>query len=98
MRKFGLAVLVVFAIGCGAPQPQSSAMGDLAADNTLLKEANAAASTAVQASGDCDRVKAAAPEALRKLDEILTRARTGTARTAIEALKKQVNDAVQPCP
>lgn len=100
MRKILVVlVLAAAAVGCGGgAQPERSQAGDAVADTQTMKEAQAAAEQVVRASGDCDAVKAAEPEALRKLDEIKGRMHTGAGQTALAALRKQVTDASQACP
>jgi hypothetical protein len=102
MKKnmMGLLFLVALGLGCGggAGQPERSQLGDVAADSQTMKEAKAVAEEVVGLAGDCDAVKAAAPEALRKLDEIKGRARTGAGQTAIDSLRKQVTDTAGVCP
>jgi hypothetical protein len=96
----GLLVCVALGLGCSGQvgQPERSQLGDAAADSQTMKEATAAAEEVVRAAGDCDAVKAAAPEALRKLDEIKSRVRTGAGQTAIDSLRKQVTDTAGACP
>jgi len=99
MRNALIVLFATFAAaGCGSPQPERSQLGDVAADSVTMKEATAAAEEVVRAAGDCDAVKAAQPEALRKLDEIKPRLRTGAGQTSLAALRKQVTDTAQACP
>src|SRR5690242_7860781 len=93
MRNATLVLVGTLALsGCGQPQAERSQLGDIAADNVTMKEATAAAEGVIRSAGDCDAVKAAEPEALRQLDEIKPRLRTGAAQTALAALRKQVTD------
>jgi outer membrane murein-binding lipoprotein Lpp len=71
---------------------------DLAADTNVLRDANAASSDVVRSAGDCEAVKAALPEANRKLDELERRVRTSTGQASLRALRKQVNDVAGMCP
>jgi hypothetical protein len=102
MKKDTMALLLFVTLGFGCSgqvgQPERSQLGDAAADTQTMKEAKAAAEEVVGVAGDCDAVKAAAPEALRKLDEIKGRARTGAGQTAIDSLRKQVTDTAGVCP
>jgi len=99
MRNALLVLLALTAAGCNSsPAPERSQLGDVAADSRTMKEATAAAEEVVRASGDCEVVKAAAPGALQKLDEIRGRVRTGAGQTTIASLRKQVTDAAEMCP
>lgn len=95
----GLVFVLLFGFGCGSPPPpERTAASDAAADTQALREANAAAGPVVRATGDCAAVKAAAPNALRELDEIAPRVRTGAGQMSLDLLRKQVQDAVNICP
>ncbi len=92
-----LVVLLLPLVACQGQSPEGQAT-DIAADNQILKEANAAASAVVQAAGDCAAVKAAIDEANRKLDEAERQVRTPVGRTTINTLKKQVRTIADACP
>jgi len=92
-----LLALLVPLVACQGHDPESQAT-DIAADNQILREANAAASSVVQAAGDCTAVKAAIDEANRKLDEAERQVRTPVGRTTINTLKKQVRTVADACP
>jgi hypothetical protein len=97
-----LALLVV---GCHKKEegtPPSKDLGaqaaDVASDTDALREANAAANPVVRAAGDCEAVKAALPEANRRLDAVAGSVRTVTGRTTLEAIRKRVNTIAELCP
>jgi hypothetical protein len=71
---------------------------DVISDTDALREANAAANPVVRAAGDCDAVKAALPEANRRLDAVAGSVRTATGRTTLEAVRKRVNTIAETCP
>jgi hypothetical protein len=71
---------------------------DVVSDTDALREANAAANPVVRAAGDCDAVKAALPEANRRLDAVAASVRTVTGRTSLEAIRKRVNTIAEICP
>lgn len=96
--RSALCVFIALTVACGSPPPQRSAPGDTIADSQAIKEANAVAGEAMRVAGDCEALKAAAPEALRQLDQIGTRVRTTVGQTSLAALRKQVTDAVGVCP
>ena len=98
MRTVAVFLLLV-GLGCGSPPPpERTQASDATADTRTLREANAAAGPVIRLTGDCDAVKAAAPEALRQLDEIATRVRTPAGHTTLRVLRKQVEDAASICP
>ncbi len=71
---------------------------DVVSDTNALREANAAANPVVRAAGDCEAVKAALPEANRRLDAVEGSVRTVTGRTTLEAIRKRVNTIAETCP
>ena len=71
---------------------------DVASDTDALRAANAAAGEVVRSAGDCDKVKAALPDANRSLDEIEKNVRTAAGRTTFLAVRKRMNDIAQLCP
>jgi len=85
-----------------APTPPPSGLGadvaNIASDTRVVKEAQEAASAILRNTDDCDAVKARVAEVQAALDQSQARARTGTGRTAIENLKKQVRDVAAACP
>jgi hypothetical protein len=109
MRLVLVFCALVAAAGCGgkaevkpegtpAQKDFGTQVGDAGADTKTLADANAAASEVVRAAGDCDAVKAALPEAQRKLDEIGPNVRTQAGRVSFEVIRKRVNDIAQMCP
>jgi hypothetical protein len=73
-------------------------VGDIGHDLPIVKRAQAAANEVVRATGDCDAVKEALPNAQAVVDETLSQVRTGASRTTITNLKKQINDVAGACP
>lgn len=86
----------------GKPEAESGNIGtsaaNIAMDSAAMRDANLAAGDVIRATGDCETVKAGAPEALRKLDEIAGRIRTPGGKTSLESLRKQVTTAAEACP
>lgn len=99
-RTLLFAALPLLAFACSGSQEENlgSQMADVITDTELMKEANAAAAEVVRHGADCDGVKAALPEANRKLDDIGQKVRTATGRTTLGAIRKQVNNAAELCP
>jgi hypothetical protein len=102
-----LALATLFAVGCGGGATQKAEppkgglgeqVGDTAFDTQVMKEANDAAGSVVRVAADCDAVKAALPEANRRLDEAAGKLRTATGRTSLDAIRKQVKAAAEACP
>jgi hypothetical protein len=83
-----------------APPPKDigAQAADVVSDTDALREANAAANPVVRAAGDCDGVKAALPEANRRLDAVAGSVRTATGRTSLEVIRKRVNTIAETCP
>jgi len=109
MKKTVLPVLTaVVLVACSAgskdasERPKDKDIGaqaaDVASDTAALRAANTAAGEVVRSAGDCDKVKAALPEANRSLDEIEQSVRTATGKTTLLAVRKRVNDIAQMCP
>ena len=109
MKNTLLPVLIgVMLVACGAgskdtsEKPKDKDIGaqaaDVASDTAALRAANEAAGEVVRSAGDCDRVKAALPEANRSLDEIENNVRTAAGKTTFLAVRKRVNDVAQMCP
>ncbi len=101
-----IAVLVLSLAGLGAgckKEPASrKSLGGMAAaitaDTEVLRDANAAANEIIRATGDCEAVKAALPETLRKFDQVEAKLRTQTGRDTLAALRAQVRAITQVCP
>ena len=101
-----VAAAALLACSSNAKEPPPKAQGkdvgaqaaDVASDTEALRAANEAAGDVVRAAGDCEAVKAALPEANRRLDEIENSVRTATGRTTLAAVRKRVNDVAQLCP
>lgn len=109
MAKMLLPVLVGLALaGCsgGSNEPSEPARGkdigaqaaDVSSDTNALRAANGAAGEVVRSAGDCEKVKAALPEANRSLDEIEKSVRTAAGKTTFLAVRKRVNDIAEMCP
>lgn len=102
-----LLLVALLAAGCGSGSTQQAEpgkgglgeqVGDAASDTQVMKEANDAAASVVRVAADCDAVKAALPDANRRLDEAAGKVRTATGRTSMDALRKQVKTAAEACP
>jgi hypothetical protein len=97
-----LAAVLLAACSSDSPKPPEKNLGaqaaDIASDTEALRAANAAAGEVVRAAGDCEAVKAALPEANRRLDEIEENVRTATGRTTLAALRKRVGEVAELCP
>jgi hypothetical protein len=100
-----LATLLV--AGCGGGSKEKAEppkgglgeqVGDTAFDTQVMKEANDAAGSVVRVAADCDAVKAALPEANRRLDEAAGKLRTATGRTSLDSLRQQVKKVAEACP
>ena len=109
MKKTLLPALIgVVLAGCGAGSKDASgtAQGkdiggqaaDVASDTDALRAANEAAGEVVRSAGDCEKVKAALPEANRSLDEIEKNLRTAAGKTTFRAVRKRMNDITELCP
>ena len=109
MKKTLLPVLIgVVLAGCGAGAKDASGAAqdkdigaqaaDVASDTNALRAANAAAGEVVRSAGDCDKVKAALPDANRSLDEIEKSVRTAAGTTTFQAVRKRVSDVAELCP
>lgn len=101
-----LVALSFAACSAGPQEPPATTSGkdvgaqaaDVASDTAALRAANAAAGEVVRAAGDCEAVKAALPEAIRRLEEIEGSVRTQAGRTTFEAVRKRVHDLAELCP
>ena len=67
-------------------------------DTNVLEEASAAANAVVRNAGDCDAVKAALPEATRKLEEAEGKVQTVTGRETLNALRVRMKGIAETCP
>ena len=67
-------------------------------DTNVLEEASAAAGAVVRNAGDCDAVKAALPEATRKLEEAEGKVQTVTGRETLNALRTRMKSIAETCP
>jgi hypothetical protein len=72
--------------------------GRIGNDNDVMREANAAAGDVIRAAGDCEAVKAALPEARRKLDELAAKIQTETGKASLGALRTRVDQVAELCP
>jgi hypothetical protein len=106
--KRGIAVAVSLFVmsACGggkpAPSPSPSGVGAvlkaMEMDMNTMKEANAAASDVIRASGDCDAARPLIAAANARLDEAQRKVQTSTGRTTLDALRKKVRDVAENCP
>jgi hypothetical protein len=72
--------------------------GRVGHDTQVMREANAAAGDVIRAAGDCEGVKAALPEARRKLDELQGKIQTKTGQESLAALRTRVDQVAELCP
>ena len=109
MKKTLLPALIgVVLAGCGAGSKDASGTAkdkdigsqaaDVASDTDALRAANEAAGDVVRSAGDCERVKAALPDANRSLDEIEKSVRTAVGKTTFQAVRKRMSDIALLCP
>ncbi len=95
--------LVLAAAGCTKDAEEhkknlGQAAADTAEDTKTLGEVEGAVNQVIRNESDCDVVKAAMPEAQRRLDEAKDKLRTAAGRATLEALKTQVRTISQNCP
>ena len=90
----------VLLVGCGkeAKKDLGSQVGDIASDTAVLRQAQGAVNEVIRNAADCDAAKPAIAEAHRALEEALSKVRTATGRTTLEALRKQVSNVAEACP
>jgi len=72
--------------------------GRVGHDTQVMREANAAAGDVIRAAGDCEGVKAALPDARRKLDELRAKIQTETGKESLDALRTRVDQVAELCP
>jgi len=72
--------------------------GRVGHDTQVMRQANAAAGDVIRAAGDCEGVKAALPEARRKLDELKAEIQTETGKDSLAALRTRVDQVAELCP
>ena len=108
MKNRLVPVLIgVVLAGCGAGSKAASETAkdkdiggqaaDVASDTDAMRAANEAAGDVVRSAGDCEKVKAALPEANRSLDEIEKSVRTAVGRTTFQAVRKRMSDIALLC-
>ena len=97
-----LALLVT---GCGMTKDAEQhkkdlgeAAADAAADTRTLGDTQAAVNEVIKDMADCDRVKAALPEAQRKIEAADKALRTAAGRATLDAYRAQVRTASTNCP
>lgn len=99
MRTLMLALLVTaFFPGCKGKDDIGTQAAKIEEDTAILRDANGAANEVVRNAGDCDAVKAALPEATKKLDEAAKLVRTAAGQLTIDTLRKQVRTIAEACP
>jgi hypothetical protein len=102
MGRTTAALLIVVLSACAEDKPPQKdigqQMGDLAADNITVKQAQAAANEVVRNAGDCDLARPGIVEANRRLDEAMAKVRTATGRTTLDVLRKRVATVADACP
>jgi polyhydroxyalkanoate synthesis regulator phasin len=72
-------------------------VSDVVNDTDLMREAKTAANQIIRNQADCEMVKAHIEEVRQKLDEVERKLQTAAGRTAIEPLRKQVNNIAEAC-
>ena len=99
-----LIVLATAALlaGCSSkPDPGKKTLGqqtaDITEDTRTLEDATAAVNSVVRNSTDCEVVKAALPDANRRLDEAKGKLKTVAGMTSLDALRAQVKSVAQNC-
>lgn len=105
-RVIAVAVTVLVMSACGggkpAPSPSPSGLGAqvkaMEMDMNTMKEANAAASDVIRASGDCDAARPLIAAANARLDEAQRKVQTSTGQQTLDALRKKVRDVSESCP
>jgi hypothetical protein len=99
MRTLTLALLLAaFLPGCKSKDDIGTQAAKIEEDTAILRDANGAANQVVRNAGDCDAVKAALPEAAKKLDEAAKLVRTAAGQQTIDTLRKQVRTIAEACP
>src|SRR4051812_12784466 len=98
-----IAAVAVLLSGCfkDAEQHQKDigqAAGDAAADTRTLGDTQAAVNEVIKDMSDCERVKAALPEAQRKMEAADKALRTVAGRATLDAYRAQVRTASSNCP
>jgi hypothetical protein len=105
MRPYLPVILasVLTAAGCTKDAEEhkknlGEAAADASQDTKTLGEVEGAVNQVIRNASDCEVVKAALPEAQRKLDEAPNKLRTTAGRATLEALRTQVRTISQNCP
>jgi hypothetical protein len=75
-----------------------TAVADVAADTKTLGDVQSSVNEVIRDMSDCDRVKAALPEARRKMDAATDALRTTAGRATLDAYRAQVKAASNNCP
>lgn len=97
---FLLVSCVLIVAGCGNDSEEGGLGGkvaDVVTDTDLMKEAKTAANQIIRNQTDCEAVKAHIEDVRQKLDEIGGKLQTASGRTAIEPLRKQVDNIAEAC-
>ena len=66
-------------------------------DTSLMRDATAAANGIIRNQTDCEAVKANLADVRQKLDGIEAQIQTATARTTLDALRRQVRTIAEAC-
>lgn len=99
MRRLLAALLALAgAAACERAERKAPPATAIAADTKVMQEANLAAGAVSRALGDCPAVRAALPEALRRLELAEARVQTPAGRTTLSALRAQMRQAAELCP
>lgn len=95
-----VAVSLLLAASCSGSNGSGNLgeqVGEAVSDNQLMKEAQAAANQIIRNATDCEAVKSNIEEVNRKLDEVEAELQTGTGRTALQSMRKQVKNVAEAC-
>ena len=80
------------------PKDIGEQMRDVAADQQVMQDAQAAVNEVVRATSDCELAKPAIAAAHAKLDEAARHVRTAAANSTLDTLRKQVKQVEDLCP
>jgi hypothetical protein len=105
-RALGLFCLGVLLVRCGKGGEPSAAKpkqdlgaqtANIASDTAVLRDAQDAVNQVIRAGTDCDAVKPAYAEAIRRLDEATAKLRTPAGRATLDALRTQAGSIAHSC-
>jgi hypothetical protein len=70
----------------------------VANDTQTTRDAQTAVNDVIRSTGDCDKIREAAPGALRAIEDAYARIQTVVGRQTLDGLKKQVEAVQSACP